>query len=347
MTMLKGSLSLAFGATLALAGLSAGGTGALAQDLPGEGITLHMAQPTWDTEWFQAQVYRKLLERLGYTVGDPVALDNPPFYQAVAQGDVDFWASGWFPLHNTYLPEIEGKARRVGMVAKGGALQGYLIDRKTAEEHGIKYIEDLRDPETAALFDADGDGKADLVACPPGWGCELTITHQMEAYGLNDTVTQIQASYSVSMADAVSRYEEGKPILFYTWTPNWTVGLLKPGEDVVWLQVHEAALPDEQMDMADAISVSGVTGCADDPCVMGWPANDIEVVANDAFLDANPAAAHLLAEVSIPLADIFAQNGRMYQGEAKPDDIERHADEWIAAHQELVDGWISEALAAR
>ncbi|MFA5538783.1 MAG: glycine betaine/L-proline ABC transporter substrate-binding protein ProX [Gemmobacter sp.] len=317
-----------------------------AQDLPGTGTTVRMAQPTWDTEWFQAQIYRALLQELGYTVDQPVALDNPPFYQAVAQGDVDFWASGWFPLHNTYLGEIEGAASRVGMVARGGALQGYLIDRATAEAHDIRYIEQLRDPDIAALFDADGDGKADLVACPPGWGCELTITHQMEAYDLNGTVNQIQAAYSASMADAVARHQAGEPILFYTWTPNWTVGELKPGEDVVWLQVQSAALPDDQKDMEDFISVEGVVGCADDPCVMGWPANDIEVVANDRFLSGNPAAAALLAAMSIPLADIFAQNAEMNAGASRPEEIEAQAHAWIEAHRDLVDDWIASALAA-
>ncbi len=335
-------LSRAFGLAFALA--LAGP--ALAQDLPGEGKTVRMAQPTWDTEWFQAQIYKKVVEKLGYGVQDPIALDNPPFYEAVGLGDIDFWASGWFPLHNTYITELDGKASAVGYVAKGGALQGYLIDKKTADEHGIKFIEDFKDPETAKIFDSNGNGKADLVACPPGWGCELTITHQMEAYGLNDTVEQITASYSASMADAVSRYEQGQPILFYTWTPNWTVGLLKPGEDVVWLQVHEAALPEDQQDMVDAISVADVTGCADDPCVMGWPANDIRVVANDAFLADNPALARLFEVMSIPLEDIFAQNAKMYEGESRPDDLERHADEWLDAHADTVEGWIGEATAA-
>lgn len=335
-------LSLGLASAMAIAAAAP----ALAQDMPGEGVTVRMAQPTWDTEWFQAQVYRKALEKLGYSVNQPMALDNPPFYQAVAQGDVDFWASGWFPLHNSYLPEIEGKAQPVGYVARGGALQGYLIDKKTAEAHGVTHLEDFQKPEIAALFDDDGDGKAELVACPPGWGCELTIAHQLDAYGLRDTVHPIQAAYSASMADAISRYEQGKPIFFYTWTPNWTVGLLKPGEDVVWLQVNEAKLPEDQQDMVAFTSVPGVTGCADDPCNLGWPANDIRVVASNAFLTDNPAAAKLLEVMSIPLDDIFAQNALMYKGESRPADLERHADEWIAAHQTEVDGWLAEARAA-
>ncbi|TKT78299.1 glycine betaine/L-proline ABC transporter substrate-binding protein ProX [Aquamicrobium sp. LC103] len=335
-----------FGLGLAVATMALSASPLWAQSLPGEGKTVKMGQPTWDTEWFQAQIYKKAMEALGYTVEGPTALDNPPFYQAVAQGDMDFWASGWFPLHNTYLEDIKGKASSVGFVAKGGALQGYLIDKKTAEEHNIRLIDDFKKPEVAKLFDSNGDGKADLVACPPGWGCELTITHQMEAYGLGESVNAIQAAYSVSMADAISRYEQGQPIFFYTWTPNWTVGMLKPDEDVVWLEVSQPSLPEEQKDMEAHTAIPGVKGCASDPCQMGWPANDIQVVANQQFLDENPAAKKLFEVMSIPLEDIFAQNAQMYEGADKPADLERQADEWIKANEQAFDGWIEAAKQA-
>ena len=39
------------------------------------------------------------------------------------------------------------------------------------------------------------------------------------------------------MADTISRYKEGKPVFYYTWTPYWVSNELKPGKDVVWLQV--------------------------------------------------------------------------------------------------------------
>ncbi|WP_019172455.1 glycine betaine/L-proline ABC transporter substrate-binding protein ProX [Pseudaminobacter salicylatoxidans] len=337
---------LLLGAGVAVATMAMSMGLAAAQSLPGEGKTVKMAQPTWDTEWFQAQIYRKVLEKLGYTVEAPTTLDNPPFYQAVGQGDLDFWASGWFPLHSTYMKELEGKASTVGYVAKGGALQGYLIDKKTAEANNIKTIEDFQKPEVAKLFDSNGDGKAEMVACPPGWGCELTINHQMKAYGLADTVEPLQAAYAASMADAISKYEQGKPIFFYTWTPNWTVGMLKPGEDVVWLQVNKAELPDDQKEMEDQTSIPGVKGCADDPCKLGWPANDIQVVANDKFLEDNPAAKKLFEVMSIPLEDIFAQNALMYQGKDKPADLEQQAAEWLEKHKAEVDGWVKEAEAA-
>jgi glycine betaine/proline transport system substrate-binding protein len=44
-------------------------------------------------------------------------------------------------------------------------------------------------------FDADGDGKADLAGCIPGWGCERVIEHELTEYGLRDTVTHNQGEY--------------------------------------------------------------------------------------------------------------------------------------------------------
>jgi glycine betaine/proline transport system substrate-binding protein len=313
---------------------------------PGEGKTVTPARATWDTGWFQEEIYAKALEELGYTVEPPKTLDNPVFYQAVAQGDVDFWVNGWFPLHNEYEDDYSKGAELVGYVAKGGALQGYLVDKKSADEFGITNLEDFKKDDIAKAFDANGDGKADMVACPPGWGCELVIEHQMDAYDLRDSINTIKASYSASMADAVARYQQGEPILFYTWTPNWTVGELKPGEDVVWIEVPRPDLPESQKQFEDQTVVEGVTGCVEDPCEMGWPANDIRPVVNSAFLEENPAAAKLFEVIAIPLDDIFAENAKMFQGEDSEEDLARHADEWIADNREQFDQWLEEARAA-
>ena len=47
------------------------------------------------------------------------------------------------------------------------------------------------------------------------------------------------------------------------------------------------------------------------------------------------------------MSDVNAQNLRMRDGENKPQDIERHVNGWINAHQKTFDGWVAQALAAR
>ena len=184
----------------------------------------------------------------------------------------------------------------------------------------------------------DIDGKADLVACPPGWGCEVAIEGHLTEYGLKDHINEIKASYSASMADAVAAHDSGEPILFYTWTPNWTVNELKLGEDVVWIQVPEEATEEN--------AAAGIASCVADPCVMGFEANDIVPVANSKFLEENPAVAAVLKTASIPLEDIFAQNSAMNDGADSPEDIKKQASDWIEKNREMVDGWLEEARKA-
>ncbi len=334
------ALGLAVGASLAFAGP------ALAQSMPGKGVTVKPARATWNTGYFQAAIYIRALKDLGYTVEKPKELKNEIFYQAVAQGDVDFWVNGWFPLHNNMKKIFEKGASIVGYVAKGGALQGYLVDKKTADRLKIKSLEDFKRPEVKKAFDANGDGKADMVACPPGWGCEKVIKFQLDAYDLRDHINPVKAEYSASMAAAIGRYKSGKSILFYTWTPNWTVGILKPGKDVVWIDVPFPALPEGQKQYEKDTTVKDVAGCVSNPCKMGWPANDVRPVVNNAFMKKNPAAKKLFEVVQIPLGDIFAQNAKMQAGEDKADDIERHADDWIAKNRKLYDSWLAAARGA-
>jgi glycine betaine/proline transport system substrate-binding protein len=313
------------------------------RDKPGRDVSVRMGQATWDTGHFQAQVFKHLLEELGYIVRPPETLDNVAFYFFAAQGDVDFWPNGWFPLHNSYFDyeQVNGKVRPVGFQVEGGALQGYMIDKATAEEFGISNLADLENPEIAALFDEDGDGLADLTGCNDGWSCAQVTEHHLDAYDLRDTVQHVQGDYSALMRNTIQRYQGGGPILFYTWTPNWTVSDLIIDEDVVWLSVPFSALPyDPEADTAE----ESVAGCAETPCDLGFGLNDIRVVANNEFLAENPAAAALFESVKIPLADIAAQNAAMSAGENSEEDLIRHAGTWIEENRELVDGWL---LAAR
>ena len=340
-SILRRACSLAVGAIL----LSA--TACLADALPGAGRTVTPARPTWDTGYFYVEIYDRALEALGYTVKPPVTLENPAFYTALAQGDVDFWVEADIPLHNVYLDKIKGQYELVGNVAKG-ELQGYVVDKKTADALHITSLDDFKRPDVVKALDENGTGKAQLVACPPGWGCELVIDHQIAAYGLKNTVEPIKASYSASMADAVAKYKTGKPLFAYIWSPSWMAAMLKPGVDVVWLEAPFPSLPADQKAAEPKTIVSGVVGCVDghDPCKIGWPPFDVRPIANVKFLRNNPSIKRLFELMSIPVADISAENLKMYQGEKSQADIDRHATDWIKSHQQLFDGWIAQAKAA-
>lgn len=193
-----------------------------AAELPGKGIQVQPVQSTITEETFQTLLVNKALEKLGYSVQSPREVDYNVAYTSIASGDATFMAVNWDPLHADQYQAAGGDAKfyRQGNYVEGAA-QGYLIDKKTAEKYHITTIDQLKDPKLAKLFDANGDGKADLSGCTPGWGCEAVINHHIKAYGLSATVEHNQGNYAAIMADTISRDKEGKPILYYTWTPYW------------------------------------------------------------------------------------------------------------------------------
>ena len=318
-----------------------------AHHMPGDGIKVQPARATWNTGYFQEALVRAGLQELGYDVADPKELQNPLFYQSVMLGDVDYWANGWFPNHVSQMPKrSEERVEVLGYVVKAGGLQGYLVSKKHVDEFNIQSLDDFKRPEVKQAFDSNGDGKADLTACPPGWGCEKVITHHFDVYDLDDHINPIKAGYSASMADTLARYKAGEPIFFYTWAPNWTIGMLKPGQDVMWINVPEIKPLESQMAGKDRMTVSGIDGAVTDPLKAGFVVSDIQIVANKQFLAKNPAAKRFFELFTLPLADINVQNTKMEDGEKSQDDIERHAQEWIAANQEKWNGWLKEARAA-
>ncbi len=320
------------------AAITLAGSGMALADLPGKGKKVKPCYNGIAEELFQMLIVNKGMEKLGYDVQTPMELEITAMHLAVGQGDADYNAHSWIPLHNAFYEKVGGKDKvsRIGTLIEG-AVQGYLIDKKTADKYGIKTINDLTDPKLAKLFDSNGDGKADLTGCNPGWGCERVIEHHIKAYQLDKTVTHNQGSYFALIADTIAKYKSGKPVLYYTWAPQWVGGVLVAGKDVTWLEVSHTDLPKGQ---------EGANTKTSDGKNLGFSVNSIHVFANNKFLSKNPAAKRFFELVKIPINDVSAQNMKMRNGEKSIKNINQHADEWIAANQAQFDQWIQEAIKA-
>lgn len=315
-----------------------------AADLPGEGVKVQPARATWTTGFFHEAIVREGLKELGYKVKKPKGLSVPIFYKSVALGDIDYWTNGWFPLHNNQLPDdFEDKVEVLGYVVKAGGLQGYMVSKRDADKFGMTSLDDFKRPEVRMAFDKDGDGKADLVSAAPGWGSADVIDYHMKEYGLENDIKPINASYEAAMAGAIAEYKNGLPVFYYTWSPNWTLFKLKPGIDAVWIGVPETKPLPAQMGNIDRMEVADVEGALSNPLKAGFVVSDVRIVANKKFAEANPAAKKFFELFHISIAAISEQNTKMADGEKSAKDIERHAKEWIKAHQVEWDAWIEKA----
>ena len=286
-----------------------------------EGGPVAMARANWSSGYMQAAIYEHLIEELGHQVTDPAAATLSPysFYPALAAGQYDLWANGWFPLHDIYLEgeNVTGQAvdlpiEPVGWEVAQGATDGLMVDKASADSMGITSMDGVA--ANAGAFDVDGDGKADLFGCNVGWGCEVAINEMIADSSWGSSVEQVSGNYDELAQGVVDKVSAGESALFYAWTPNWTNTVLVDGQNAVW--VHSAV-------------------------------NDIRAVANTNFLDRNPDIRRLLEVVAIPLGDIAAQNAKMAAaGDYSEADVHADAEAWIAANRDKVDGWLASARAS-
>ena len=307
-------------------------------DIPsGEGVKIRPSSENSTYGIFLVEVINLGLEKLDYEVEPLKQVTIPIGHISVANGDLDFYGTHWEKGQNKFFIESGGedKLERIG-VTIDNALQGYQIDKKTADEYNITSLEQLKDPKIAQLFDSDGDGLANLTGCNAGWGCELAIEHQLDAYGLRDTVEHERGQYDILVVDTVARLQQGKPVLYYAYTPYWLSTVLELGKDVIWLEVPFTSLPQEQGEVTEEdTSVDGKN--------LGFAVDRVRVIGNKEFLAANPKAKRFFELIEIPIQDVNAQQKLVYDGEGSPEDIRRHAQEWVKNNQQQFDSWLESA----
>ncbi len=310
---------------------------AFAEGLPGEGKSIQPIATGQTGHIFQHAIVQIGLERLGYEVKDSLEAQYPPMHLAIAEGDADYTAIHWDRLLIPIYEQAGGdeKLIRIGTLTPN-VTQGYFIDKATSEKYGITNLGQFTDPAVRAIFDTDGDGKADLTGCESGWGCELVIEHQLDAFKLRDSISHNQGSYYALIADTITRYKAGNPIFYYTWSPLWVGSVLKTGKDAVQLNVPFSSLPGNET--ANTEQPDGSNS--------GFELNNIRIVANRKFAEENPAAARFFELVTVPIEDVNAELLTEYESEADRAQIYENAEAWIAAHQEQFDSWIAEATKA-
>lgn len=322
--------------------------------------TVRPGRATWSTGYFQAAVYSALLEELGYTVADPAVNEYPnaDAYALMAEGTFDFWANGWYSQHYTWHERELDDGTPVGanLVVLGnqlasGALEGLVITKSVADEHGIESLDQInRDAELTALFDHDGDGLGEVFGCPEDWTCDDIIGEMIERNGWSN-LEQIKAGYPGMVAASIELVQAEEPAIQYTWSPSGYLTELVPGENVLWLSMggRDKVLDGTtagRFDFSDAEPAPFGDACTADPCWVGWEVADIKVTANRAFAESNPVATALFEVVELNIPDIAAQNVLYDNGENTEADVQRHAAEWIAENRDRVDVWLASARAA-
>lgn len=241
-------------------------------------------------------------------------------------GSIDVFTDLWMPNQQALWDEyVEGNQTvDVNEPYKGTSniyVPAYMADK-------VKSIEDLNNPEIAAMFDTDGDGKGEYWAGDVTWASTKRWQIKFKSYGLDGLWEPNIVSADTFKAGLEAAYASSKPQLFYYWTPE----ALHVKYDLVALEepARYDGCEDVNLDAENWLEVSEFD------CVIA--ANDVYVAFSKSLYERNPAVANMLKRVKFTGDEINQWIVEMFENKRDPREV---AEEWIAENQDVVNSWIN------
>tara|TARA_B100001057_G_scaffold379287_1_gene384774 strand:- start:5806 stop:6831 length:1026 start_codon:yes stop_codon:yes gene_type:complete len=288
--------------------------------------------PNWPSVNVTAHVLQTAIEQ---NLGLEVELQNgsnPIIFEAMDASSMHVHPEVWLPnqqnLHDKYVMEK-------GTVAINGAgveaFQGMCVDQATADKHGITSIDDLTNPDIAALFDEDGDGQGDLWIGAPGWASTNIEKIRAKSYGYDQTMSLTEFDETVAYANLDNAIKAGDAWAGFCYAPHYVFALHD-------LQVLEEPAHDP--------ATWDVTQPTDDPNWLeiskagsAWSAAQLHIAYAKGLQQRHPDVARLLTNASFTTDDVSAFTFALVIDKIEPVEF---AKTWVAKNEDRVLGWLAE-----
>lgn len=215
--------------------------------------------PNWPSVSATAHILQQVIEE---NFGLEVELQNgtnPIVFEAMDKGSMHVHPEVWLPnqenLHNTYVEENGTVVMNENPVR---AEQGMCVPRYVAEEMGVSSIDDLTDPDKAAIFDGDGDGTPEIFIGAPGWASTAVEQVRAKSYGYDTVFDLQQYDETLAYSNLANAINTGDPWIGFCYQPHYvfvahdivmleepphdpdTWNMIQPTDDPAWLEKSEA-----------------------------------------------------------------------------------------------------------
>ncbi|MEM6759160.1 MAG: glycine betaine ABC transporter substrate-binding protein [Pseudomonadota bacterium] len=308
----------------AFAGALLSGGAALAQE------KIMISDPSWNGARAIGHVIKAIVENeMGGEAEILTGMNQQPvIFAGMDKGDgsIDVHPDMWMPNWQTAWDEfVDGTG---GVKTNGGYPGTSLIYVPSYMSDQIKSIEDLKNPEIAAMFDTDGDGLGEYWAGDVTWASTKRWQVKFKSYGLDSLWEPNIVSGDTFKAGLAAAYAASQPQLFYYWTPE----ALHVQYDLTPLEEPERfdGCEDLDLDAENWLEVSEFE------CV--GTAASVYVAYSASLEERNPPVAKMLSNMALTGDEVGAWIQAMFEEKRDPAEV---AAEWIADNQDTVQSWIS------
>ena len=275
--------------------------------------------------------------------------DQPVILSAMDKGDgsidvhPDFWMPNQAGLWNQYIAPGSRETVLVNQNPYHG-VQGLFMPRYVQDRYGVKSIADLSNPEIAKLFDGNGNGKGELWIGAPGWASTNVEKVKAKSYGYDQLFEFIEVPMAVFQANLRTAYSRKKPLLFYSWTPEW----IHTAYDLVRLE--EPPFDGFAMESKKDDPLYNPNGCwkmyqpKDDPdwyeksrVTCAWPDAKVYIAYSKSLTTRAPKVAKLLNQVALSSQMVGEWIAQMVVEKQDPVEVAR---KWVDDHPAIVNEWV-------
>jgi len=211
----------------------------------------------------------------------------PALVSLAETGEPDILTEVWANSTPSYEPLLtEGKLVELSNVLSDGGVEAWWIPAYLAESNP-----ELTTWEGIMANPAAVGGK--FHDCPSGWACDIINNNNLKAAKAEEGgLERFQhGSGETLQASIAAAYDEKAPWLGYYWAPTAVLGKFPMVR--VEVPAHDAA----------AHACNGDVDCAT-PGFSAYPAAKVVTAASAAFVEREPAAAALMANVSFTNAQM-------------------------------------------
>lgn len=241
-------------------------------------------------------------------------------------GSIDVYTDMWMPNQQAMWDEYIDGSQTVATNQPYKGTSNIYVPSYMADK--VSSIDDLRNPEIAAMFDTDGNGKGEYWAGDVSWASTKRWQIKFKSYGLDGLWEPSIISTDTFKAGLEAAYSASKPQLFYYWTPE----AIHVKYDLTALEepARFDGCEDVDLDAENWLEVSTFE------CVIA--PNDIYVSYSKSLESRNPAVAKMLSNIQFTGDEI---NGWIVEMFEKKRDAREVADEWIQDNNDTVQSWIN------
>ena len=256
---------------------------------------------------------------------------NPIIFEAMDSGAMHVHPEVWLPNQQNLHDKFVKDKGSVAMNSNGvESFQGMCVDQATADAHGITSINDLTNPDIAAIFDSDGDGQGELWIGVPGWASTNVEKIRAKSYGYDQTFTLTAIDETVAYGQLGDAIKAGKPWAGFCYTPHYV------------FELHDLAVLEEPAYDATKWNVTQPTDSAnwfeESSAPVAWDSAYLHIHYAKSLEQDYPDVATLLSNMKFDTQTVSGMTFALVIDGQEP---LAYAKQWVADNEDAILRWLS------